>query len=200
MLIEFPFVFFKRRQVQSVSKESREWVPKNRVCDAPGSWFCKGMYPPALEKILKEKKDFKQLEDFNAKDGDDSEYQKKYFENLNRGDVPMGRPEEKKKAAAKTLQKLPSAQIEALNKEWQNNEATSQMYTLIAQDKVVELREILSQAPQLAHIRSEDGRGPMFWAHEHRRKPIIDMLKFMGVSETREDADGMTPLDIVGSK
>jgi dolichyl-diphosphooligosaccharide--protein glycosyltransferase len=69
-------------KVQSVSKESKEWVVQNRICDAPGSWFCPGQYPPALEKILKEKKDFRQLEDFNRERGDDDEYQKQYFENL----------------------------------------------------------------------------------------------------------------------
>jgi len=68
-------------KILSVSKESKEWVENNRVCDAPGSWFCPGQYPPALEKILAERKDFAQLEDFNTKN-DDSEYQKQYFENL----------------------------------------------------------------------------------------------------------------------
>lgn len=48
-------------KILSVSKESKEWVLKNRVCDAPGSWFCPGQYPPGLQKVLKEKKDFKQL-------------------------------------------------------------------------------------------------------------------------------------------
>jgi len=70
-------------KVMSVSKESKDFVadPKNRVCDAPGSWFCPGQYPPGMKKILAEKRDFSQLEDFN-KDEDDSEYQKQYFENL----------------------------------------------------------------------------------------------------------------------
>ncbi len=68
-------------KILSVSKESKEWVLQNRVCDAPGSWFCPGQYPPALEKILAEKRDFAQLEDFN-RDASDDEYQKQYFENL----------------------------------------------------------------------------------------------------------------------
>jgi dolichyl-diphosphooligosaccharide--protein glycosyltransferase len=68
-------------KIQSVSRQSKEWVLKNRVCDVPGGWFCRGQYPPALQKILKEKKDFQQLEDFNVK-GDDSEYVRQYMENL----------------------------------------------------------------------------------------------------------------------
>ena len=69
-------------KILSVSKESKEWVENNRVCDAPGSWFCPGQYPPALEKILGEKKDFAQLEDFNKGDSSDKKYQDEYFENL----------------------------------------------------------------------------------------------------------------------
>merc|ERR1712238_626404 len=70
-------------KILSVSQESKNWVadPKNRVCDAPGSWYCSGQFPPALQKVLKDKKDFSQLEDFN-KDGNDSEYQAQYHENL----------------------------------------------------------------------------------------------------------------------
>jgi dolichyl-diphosphooligosaccharide--protein glycosyltransferase len=67
-----------------VSQESKAWVadPANRICDAEGSWFCRGQYPPALQKILKEKKDFRQLEDFNAEHEHDAEYQRQYHENL----------------------------------------------------------------------------------------------------------------------
>ena len=55
-------------QVMSVSQKSKKWVadPKNRKCDHPGSWYCVGQYPPALNKMFKTKKAFKQLEDFNA--------------------------------------------------------------------------------------------------------------------------------------
>ena len=38
-------------KILSVSKESKEWVKNNLVCDAPGSWFCKGQYPPGLQKV-----------------------------------------------------------------------------------------------------------------------------------------------------
>jgi dolichyl-diphosphooligosaccharide---protein glycosyltransferase len=142
-----------------------------------------------LQKILKEKKDFQQLEDFNFKgEGEgDSDYQKKYFENLNRG-APV-----KKKAS---VQKLSPTQIDAINKNWENNEMTSLIYDHIANDNYGELRELFKQSPELAHIRSEDGRGPMFWAHELGRKRIIKMLKILEVSETRSDASGKTPLEL----
>jgi dolichyl-diphosphooligosaccharide---protein glycosyltransferase len=187
-------------QIQSVAQESKEWVEKNRVCDAPGSWFCRGQYPPALTKILKEKKDFKQLEDFNIKDGDDSEYQKEYFENLNKGasveesDRKVKR-DKKPKDASQMPKRLSEADIERINQKWENNEATTLLHHLIEQNDGKKLHELFVQEPKIAHLRSEDGRGPMFWAHEYGRKQIVQMLKAVGVSEIRKDANGNTPLD-----
>jgi dolichyl-diphosphooligosaccharide---protein glycosyltransferase len=187
-------------QIQSVAQESKEWVEKNRVCDAPGSWFCRGQYPPALTKILKEKKDFKQLEDFNIKEGDDSEYQKEYFENLNRGasveesDGKVKRTK-KPKDGKQTLKRLSETEIEKINSNWENNEATTLLHHLIEQNDGQKLQELLLQEPKIAHLRSEDGRGPMFWAHEYGRKQIVQMLKALGVSEIRKDSNGNTPLD-----
>jgi len=64
-------------KVMNVSEESKAWVadPKNRICDAPGSWYCVGQYPPALQKLIAKRKNFAQLEDFN-KQGSKSAYTK----------------------------------------------------------------------------------------------------------------------------
>lgn len=53
----------------NVSKESKDWVadPNNLVCDAPGSWYCVGQYPPSLKKFLGMRRSFAQVEDFNKK-------------------------------------------------------------------------------------------------------------------------------------
>eukprot|EP00913_Durusdinium_trenchii_P027847 g26111.t1 len=58
-------------QVMNVSQESKDWVadPKNRICDAPGSWYCVGPYPPALEKLIAKRRNFAQIEDFNKQGG-----------------------------------------------------------------------------------------------------------------------------------
>ena len=76
-------------QVLAISEKSRAWSADkaNRVCDAPGSWYCEGKYPPLLQKLFKKKgvlkKDFKQLEDFNKKgDDEDDEYQKEYMDRM----------------------------------------------------------------------------------------------------------------------
>merc|ERR1711977_553739 len=62
-------------KVLNVSEESRKWVANvdNKICDAPGSWYCVGQYPPAIEKFLKKRRSFAQVEDFNKK-GEQSAY------------------------------------------------------------------------------------------------------------------------------
>ena len=37
-------------KVKKISKKSKAWLadPANRKCDAPGSWYCPGQYPPDL--------------------------------------------------------------------------------------------------------------------------------------------------------
>ena len=58
-------------EVQNVSQSSKQWLadPANRDCDAPGSWYCTGNYPPVKpwEALLKRRKNFAQLEDFNTR-------------------------------------------------------------------------------------------------------------------------------------
>merc|ERR1719316_2568890 len=64
-------------KVLNVSQESKDWVanPENRICDAPGSWYCVGQYPPAIKNFIEKRRSFSQLEDFNKK-GDKSAYTK----------------------------------------------------------------------------------------------------------------------------
>jgi len=63
-------------KVLNVSQESKAWVadPANRVCDAPGSWYCVGQYPPALKPLIDKRQNFAQLEDFNRKGQKKSAY------------------------------------------------------------------------------------------------------------------------------
>merc|ERR1712238_98236 len=188
-------------KILSVSQESKNWVadPKNRVCDAPGSWYCSGQYPPALQKVLKDKKDFSQLEDFN-KDGNDSEYQAQYHENLKKKKHGHSMQAESDRS---TQQKKPwkpnrdvsRDEIKEINSVWEDNEETTLLWRLINNNDVQELMSHLAHSPEDAHRRSSDGRGPMWWAHEYGRKNIIRVLKKLGVSSDLKDAKGMTPHD-----
>jgi len=185
-------------KILSVSEESKKWVKNNRVCDVPGSWYCRGQYPPALEKVLSEKQDFAQLEDFNKKT-DDTEYQKQYFENLqpnpdkkdrNRNTEP--KPEDKRKEWKP--RKVDVDEIARMSKNWEDTTSTTMLWEMINDDDLRGLMELLLESPQLAFARSSDGRGPMWWAHEKGNAKIIRVLKKVGVSEKAQDGQGITPL------
>mmetsp|Transcript_2292 Transcript_2292/g.3216 ORF Transcript_2292/g.3216 Transcript_2292/m.3216 type:complete len:979 (-) Transcript_2292:619-3555(-) len=194
-------------KIMSVSKESKQWVadPKNRKCDAPGSWFCPGQYPPGLKKILAEKRDFTQLEDFNKK-RDDSEYQKQYFEHLNdkakrdhirmQSDNPTHKSEDNEKPKAKAWKpsrEVHPEEIEKLNSHWENTATTTLMWEMISKGDVKDLLKYLTDSPDLAFVRSSDGRGPMWWAYESGNEKIVRILKKVGVREDLADANGLTP-------
>lgn len=189
-------------KVLKVSKESKEWVKdkKNKLCDG-GGWVCRGQYPPALQKILVQKQDFQQLEDFNIKGGDDSDYQKQYMDGIqnpgkknNKQTAPKQLTGEKKEAPRKP-KKISVDEIEMFNKAWENNELTSHLWELISQNRLDEFKELAQNNPAAAHVRSDDGRGPMWWAHEYKRTGFIEALRKMKVSEKRQDKNGKTPLD-----
>jgi len=187
----------------SVSKESKDWVadPKNRICDAPGSWYCRGQYPPALQKVLAEKKDFSQLEDFNKKD-EDTEYQQQYFENLKKKDnhrrvEPETKPKpEGKKKPWKPVREVTELEIKQLNTEWEDNAELSMVFNFIQKNELKEMLQLLRYQPEIAHMRSSDGRGPMWWAHEFDREKFILLLKKLGVRETLKDSRGISPLSV----
>ena len=185
-------------KVLSVSKESKEWVanPENRLCDVEGSWFCPGQYPPALQKVLAEKKDFSQLENFNTKEKD-AEYQEQYFKNLNKPKQHQpGSSSSPKKQPFSPERALTPDVIDKLNSRWDDNEQTSNLWQMINTGNIKELSEWLQKYPELGHLRSADGRGPMWWAYEKDNKNVIRLLKKVGVSDNLKDAKGLTPRDL----
>lgn len=94
------------------------------------------------------------------------------------------------------LKQLSKEEIDVINEDWEDNQLTTMMWETISKNDIRELRAALKEGPELAHIRSEDGRGPMWWAHENGRTEIIEILKKLGVSEERTDEKGLRPLDI----
>jgi len=90
-------------KISNVSGKSKKWIadPANRVCDAPGSWYCSGQYPPAMSKLIAKRHNFKQLEDFNAKKAtkEDEKYQEQYHGKraIGKGDEGDDDDEEKPK-------------------------------------------------------------------------------------------------------
>ena len=69
--------------------------PANRVCDAPGSWYCTGQYPPALSSLIARRKNFRQLEDFNVgQDEQSRKYQEEYHKRMSGRRGPSEEPPE----------------------------------------------------------------------------------------------------------
>jgi len=216
-------------KVLGVSKESREWVanPENRVCDCDGCWYCSGQYPPALEAVLSKKKDFAQLEDFNAKKDkkDADEYQKAYMENMadpkkaaekarrarevaaakqeeeqwekELGDEAIeSAPEPPERDTVELTPELMEQMRTEIGKTWDDNDYTSRMWEYIKDDATEALMHWLQSEPQAAYVRSKDGRGPMFWAHEYKRENIIEVLTAYGVKDDDKDVNGKVPADM----
>jgi len=72
-------------KVKRVSLKSKQWVADtaNKLCDAPGSWYCTGQYPPALKSFIESRHNFKQLEDFNVKkDAHSKKYHEEYMRRM----------------------------------------------------------------------------------------------------------------------
>jgi dolichyl-diphosphooligosaccharide--protein glycosyltransferase len=83
-------------KVKRVSLKSKNWVadPENKICDAPGSWYCVGQYPPALKGFIESRHNFKQLEDFNTKrDEHSKKYHEEYMRRMAGGRAPADRDE-----------------------------------------------------------------------------------------------------------
>ena len=101
---------------------------------------------------------------------------------------------------AASFQRLSDASIDTINEDWENNEKTSMMWEIIKDADIEEFAAVLQQHPELAHIRSEDGRGPMWWAHEYGRPKMISVLRQLGVREDRTDSQGVKPSDITNDQ
>jgi dolichyl-diphosphooligosaccharide--protein glycosyltransferase len=118
-----------------------------------------------------------------------------FFSNPGAAQEAMMR-QQQQQGEKKRVAKLPQDEIDRLNKVWNDNEITGTLYEVISSGDFMTLRELLGGAPEMAHIRSKDGRGPMWWAHENGHSSIVKALKRLGVSEELKDAKGMTPLDL----
>mmetsp|Transcript_108218 Transcript_108218/g.161910 ORF Transcript_108218/g.161910 Transcript_108218/m.161910 type:complete len:958 (-) Transcript_108218:55-2928(-) len=188
-------------KILDVDQESKAWVPKNRVCDVEGGWFCRGQYPPGLGDILASKTDFAQLEDFNRGKADE-EYQKQYFEALNNPEKAKRIARQLELEKRKTDESAPKDEtqrkaVDEIYNTWEDTEDTTLMWNLISNNQAEELRVWMEEEPTVAFIRSRDGRGPMWWAFEQRNEAITKMLMKAGVPHTDRDAKGMTPVDLL---
>lgn len=202
-------------KVLKIDEISKSWVkdPQNRICDEPGSWFCRGQYPPALNEVLMHKKDFSQQEDFNRKNCD-PEHQKQYSQqnsnnrqqhnnnnSRHRTSSSGGEESYEQQESSQHNQKYgrnpTKAQIEGINAVWEDTNETTELWKVITNGELSDLKTIISKNPILGHVRSSDGRGPMWWAFEHRKQEMVKFLMQSGVSHSERDKDGFTPVDLL---
>jgi hypothetical protein len=262
-------------EVLSISEKSKAWNadPANRMCDAPGSWYCEGQYPPLFLKLFDKqgikKKDFRQLEDFNVKtDEDDKKYQEKYHKRMAGGAKTADdeeaaekqaardkadrakaykKKQKKEKAAAATKataektekaeqkermeqatekagkaakaaeatekeeaqaekakqeakknkfhrrRRRDAAVKDAMAAEWKDTDDTERIHDLIMNKDADGLEDELKANPALVHIRSADGQGPLWWAHEAGDKTIRKLLTKNGCQKDLKDKNGNLP-------
>ena len=226
-------------KVVNVSSKSKKWVadPANRDCDAPGSWYCPGKYPPALQKLVNKGKAFAQLEDFNVKrDGQANEHYKEYMRRMDGGgdfsapgaagysgsleddddddddeeEEYEDEEEEEEEDEYHEDDEDPYAEDDGADGfgmpppasdapapgQWADTEMTTHMWTLVNQNDVETIRQWLQQDPNAVHMRSSDGRGPLWWAYEYHRGEIVQLLLAAGANANLADANGMTPEDL----
>ena len=99
--------------------------------------------------------------------------------------------------------KIPTDEaINNFSTNWIDTAYTTKMWNMITNKdrKAEDLEAWLNSAPLLAHMRSSDGRGPMFWAFEHRRHDMVQVLTGFGVGHSDQDKDGLTPVDLLDSQ
>jgi len=178
-------------KVMSVSQESKDWVadPANKICDAPGSWYCTGQYPPALKSLISKRKNFAQLEDFNNKDAAtrkrSEEYTRQYMENMQGGGGGGG--------GAKHTNPKRSSDVQ---KKWADTADTKKMKKLVKANDFEAISAWLSDDPAAARMRSKDGKGPLWWAYSGRKtEKLIELFKKLGARDDERDAGGKRPID-----
>jgi len=49
-----------------------------------------------------------------------------------------------------------------LKKDWGNNTLTTMVWELISNNQLAELQNLIMENPTMAHLRNEDGPGPMW--------------------------------------
>mmetsp|Transcript_74102 Transcript_74102/g.144802 ORF Transcript_74102/g.144802 Transcript_74102/m.144802 type:complete len:114 (+) Transcript_74102:199-540(+) len=75
---------------------------------------------------------------------------------------------------------------------------TTAMWAIIDRGDFTELSKAIDNDPDLVYIRSEDGRGPLFWAYEYERYDLVKLLLDKGADAAVVDAKGNTPVGLMG--
>eukprot|EP00954_Amorphochlora_amoebiformis_P009947 778947-Amorphochlora_amoeboformis.AAC.1 len=83
------------------------------------------------------------------------------------------------------------------NQPWQNTDITTLLWKLIKDNKFDEFSVLVKKNQDLVHVRSEDGRGPLWWCYEHKREDFITLLHSLGIDQDAKDGDGLMARDMI---
>eukprot|EP00667_Euglena_gracilis_P022860 EG_transcript_25599 len=81
---------------------------------------------------------------------------------------------------------------------WADSEESRHLWSVISKGDIASLRAVLEDDPELAAVRSADGRGPLWWAYESCNTAMVNLLKQYGQDpeSTDTDAQGVRPKDL----
>ena len=144
------------------------------------------------------KRAFKQLEDFNVdRDEDADKYHEAYMAAMEgrRTSDSKQKSSKGKRKAGKRNKKSEQEKNDDLPDDfpWQNTEETTRLWNMINQNDLEGLQNWIDIEPYVVRLRSEDGRGPLWWAYEQKRKDIISLLLASGADPEAKDAQGIKP-------
>uniref|UniRef100_A0A7S4MYF1 dolichyl-diphosphooligosaccharide--protein glycotransferase n=1 Tax=Odontella aurita TaxID=265563 RepID=A0A7S4MYF1_9STRA len=90
-------------------------------------------------------------------------------------------------------------EIDDVYNRWENSEFATLTWQMIKDGEVEKLENWYKIEPLAPFVRSEDGRGPMWWAFENKNQAIVKLLINQGVSHDDADKHGKVPADLLPS-
>eukprot|EP00948_MAST-09A_sp_MAST-9A-sp1_P004254 g4254.t1 len=127
--------------------------------------------------------------DLLADDTDDFAFDENELENNNDDDNDHLHEDIKQETRTEKL---------ARYQKFENSPETTAMWSLINANDLKGIENSLKYDPDLAQLRSEDGRGPLFWAYEYNAIEIAQYLISKGADDNAKDIHGNTPKDMLG--
>merc|ERR1711871_752881 len=82
--------------------------------------------------------------------------------------------------------------------EWRNSPQVTEAWNIVDHGSLDDLKEFLEENEEHVFLRSEDGRGPLFWAYEYGREEMISLLLEKGAESDSGDKFGNVPKDMSG--
>lgn len=78
-------------------------------------------------------------------------------------------------------------------------DTVDELWDLIRKGKTSLLGELIEDEPEIVHLRSKDGRGPLFWAYAANQDSTVNMLLEAGAWPRARDAEGSLPHEMSAS-